>query len=310
MKIAVIGAGITGLYLSLKLSLKGCKVTLFEQRREVGKECCSGLFSHRIIDFIPQSKQFIEKEIKKTLIHFPKKTIQVSFDKPFLIINHSALDRLLLSLAKQQPIEMVFGSKVKEIPQGFDRVIGCDGADSEVRKGLHLPEPKFYLGIQGFSDKKTDQDYVETWPTCSGFIWKIPKANQTEYGIMETVLEAKKLFQQFLDNKKIFLNSQKAALIPHYIKPIIPKKSNITLCGDAAGITKPWSGGGVVWSLTAADILLRNFPNFVKYRKEVNRFFIPKLIGSNIIKKSVYLFGGKMPYFLPEKYTIESDFLF
>ncbi len=310
MKIAVIGAGITGLYLSWKLSLRGYKVTIFEQKRGVGKECCSGLFSHRILDFIPQSKEIIEKEINKTIIHFPKKSIEIIFNKPFFIINHFILDNILLNQVKQFQIEIILGSKVKKIPQGFNRVIGCDGADSIIRKELHLPEPRLYLGIQGFSDGKTNQNYVETWPTHSGFIWKIPRTNQTEYGIMEAVPEAKKIFQKFLNKNRISLNNQKAALIPNHIKPIIPKKSNITLCGDAAGVTKPWSGGGVIWSLISADILLRNFPNFVKYRKEMNNFFIPKLIRSNIIKKSVYFFGKRMPYFLPKKYTIESDFLF
>ena len=75
------------------------------------------------------------------------------------------------------------------------------------------------------------------------------------------------------------------------------------------GLTKPWSGGGVIWSLFAANILLKNFPDFIKYQKEVKKFFLPKIILSKIAKKLVYFFGFKIPWLLPKNFKIEGDFL-
>ena len=90
---------------------------------------------------------------------------------------------------------------------------------------------------------------------------------------------------------------------------IIPKNPKVTLCGDAAGLTKPWSGGGVIWGLTAANLLLKNFPDFIKYQKEAKKFFLPKIILSKAAKKMVYFLGFNLPWFLPKNPKIESDFL-
>lgn len=311
MKVAIIGAGITGLYLAWKLSLKGNKVIVFEKRNKIGKEVCSGLLSQRIFDFIPESRGLVQNEFKEVFINFPNKKVKIVFKKSFFIINHFQLDNLVADLAQKAGAEIVLNQVIGEMPKNFDRVIGCDGADSFVRKELKLAQPHFFLGIQGFREEKNNFKFIATWPTNHGFIWKIPRGEKNiEYGIMEKPDKANKIFDEFLKKEKIVLENKKAALIPQIAKPLIPKKPNITLCGDATGLTKPWSGGGVVWSLISADLLLRNFPDFIKYRKAVNKFFLPKIITSRMIKKIVYFSGKNLNRLLPKEVEIEGDFLF
>ena len=60
LKVAIIGAGIIGLYLGWKLSEKGHQVTIFEKRGKIGKEACSGLFSERLLQFIPESQKLVQ----------------------------------------------------------------------------------------------------------------------------------------------------------------------------------------------------------------------------------------------------------
>jgi flavin-dependent dehydrogenase len=163
------------------------------------------------------------------------------------------------------------------------------------------------LGIQGFTKEKNSDNYVDAWPTKNGFLWKIPRGNEIEWGIIERPLRARKLFDEFLAGKRINLESLKSALVPQGL--ILPKNKKITLCGDAAGMTKPWSGGGVAWNLTGANLLLKNFPDFVKYRNEARRFFLPKIFFSKTTTKMIYFLGTRTPWILPTNYKIESDFL-
>lgn len=309
MKVAIIGGGICGLYLAWKLSDKGHKVSVFEKKSEIGKNIvCSGLFSKRIFDFIPQSQQLVKNQIKYCLLHFPKKTIKIKFSRNFYVIDHSELDKITGHFAEKSGVEIILNNDIDSLPSGYDRIIGCDGANSFVRKQLNLPEPKIKFGILGLINEKSNDDFIEAWPVRnSGFIWKIPRVGDTEYGIISNSKTAKKEFDDFLKNKNILLENVKAKIIPQGL--IIPKNNEITLCGDAAGLTKPWSGGGVVWGLKAADILLKSFPDFIQYRKSLKGFFLPKIILSKTAIKIVYFLGFNIPWILPKNNKIESDFL-
>lgn len=317
MRIAIVGAGVCGLYLAWKLAEKGEEVTVFEKKGQIGKEICSGLFSARILDFMPQSRDLIQNQIDYVLINFPRRTLKVNFSKKFFLIKHEELDRLAAALAQKAGAKIILESNISKSNinggrfdmggQEFDRIIGCDGALSDVRRGLGLKDPELFSGIQGFTAKKDSLNYVETWATESGFIWRIPRGEESEWGIMEKPQRANLIFEGFLNKNKINLERKRSWIIPQGF--IMPANQKIALCGDAAGLCKPWSGGGVVWALTAADILLKNFPDFVKYREAAKNLFLPKIILSKIAKKIIYFSGRNLPWLLPRSYTIESDFL-
>ena len=294
------------MYLAWKLAEKGEKVTVFEKKDKIGKEACSGLFSERILKFIPQSQKLIENKIESVLIHFPKKTLNVKFSKKFLVMNHAALDRLVADLAQKAGAEIILNRPVHFLPQGFDRIVGCDGADSIVREKLGLKNPRFRLGILGFVPEENSANFVETWPIKNGFIWKIPRGRETEYGVLGELNLAKKLFTEFLEKNHFKPERITSALVLQGLA--IPKNKTITLCGDAAGLTKPWSGGGVIWGLTAAEMLSQTFPNFLKYQREMKKFFLPQIILSQMACKMVYFLGFKLPWLLPKKIKIGADF--
>lgn len=310
-KIAIIGAGITGLYLAQKLSQKGYEIFLFEKKNKIGGKICSGLYSERILNFIPDVKNFIQNKIDFALINFPKKTIKLSFKKKFFVIDRKKLDSFLFSKLNKRKVKVFLNYNFQKIPHGFFRIIGTDGADSSIRKLLGLKEPKFYFSKIGYFKKRDFSNYVEIWPhKKNGFIWKIPKKEVVEFGILGDQKKAKivnKIFEKFLKKTRIKLIQEKGGKVAEGF--ILSGKENITLCGEASGIVKPWSGGGVIWSLKSAEILLNTFPNFLRYKKEMKRFFLPKIYFSKGIKKIVYFFGFKFPFLLPKKIEIENDFL-
>lgn len=326
MKIAIIGAGICGLYLAKNLAGQGNEVFVFEKKKTIGKECCSGLFSARLFDFFPEAKMLETNQIGACAINFPKRTIRIKFRQKFSVIDHAQLDLLAGARATQSGANIRVGqnidlAKFNELSSEYDRIIGCDGALSTVRAYLidrgkdsanrqescFCQNPIFWLGIQGFEQKEDHSDFVQTWATKKGFLWQIPRGENVEWGIMEKPDLAPKLFNEFIAQKNLKLKNIKSAIIPQGL--IIPKNEKITLCGDASGLTKPWSGGGVVWNLTQADMLLKNFPDFLQYRKDAARFFNLRIAVGKTAKFCAYAAGFHFPWIIPQNINLDGDYL-
>jgi flavin-dependent dehydrogenase len=344
MKIAIIGAGVCGLYLAKNLAERGNEVAVFEKKKTIGKACCSGLFSQRLFDFVPEARALATNTINGCVINFPKKTIKLRFKQPFFTLDHAQLDLLVAALATGAGAQIrvdknIDFKKLNSLSQEYDRIIGADGALSIVRnyvcggptpaklRGLNPRKNfgiNFWLGIQGFEKKQDDGDFVQTWATQNGFLWKIPRGNDIEWGIMEKPDLAPKLFHELFQqgsnpcsvNLKGLspckfmppkIENIKSAIIPQGL--FIPENGKITLCGDASGLTKPWSGGGVVWNLTQANILLQNFPNFLQYKKRTQCFFNLRIFLGKTAKTGAYAAGFNFPWIIPTNISLDSDFL-
>jgi flavin-dependent dehydrogenase len=306
--IAIVGAGIIGLYLASELAKQGHKVSVFEKKSEenIGNKICSALYSERLLDFIPQANEFVENTINGCEINFPKKKILLEFQPKHLVLDREKLVLELVSLAKKSGVEIIYNG-ISALPNGYDFVIGCDGAASVVRKSLYLDDPEISLGIKISVPENNNLNIVSTYPVKSGFCWKIPKGNFVEYGAMGDQRFIEDEFTLFLKQQEVNYSSRFfGAAIPQGL--IIPNNETVTLCGDASGLTKPWSGGGIIWGLTQADILLKTFPNFRAYKKETFRRFNWLILKGKISKKLVYFFGKNFPYILPRKLRYDNDF--
>ena len=195
-----------------------------------------------------------------------------------------------------------------KIPEGFDRVIGTDGALSVTRRLLGLKEPYFRQGIQFFVSEKSNEDFVDTWPVAGGFIWRIPRGASVEYGIMSDPKTAREQLNEFCRQHKIEIKNLQAWLIP--LGLVTTDSDTVAICGgDACGNTKPWSGGGVIWGLTAANILLKHFPEFRKYNSEMKKFFGRMIWKTELITSLGYILGRTLPQVLPAEREIDSDFI-
>ena len=312
MKVAVIGAGPVGCYAALRLKdVFGITPVLFDKKTK--PKPCSGLFSKRILEFIPLPESVIDNEIKEVEINFGKKKVVLNFSPELFAVNRKLFDEYLLKLAKTKA--KFVNTKIKKVDKAgnvyygrtkrkFDLIIACDGALSTVRKSLSLPEPEYFLGLQFFVKRKTNSHKAITFATEHGFFWKIPRGNSTEYGIMEKPELARKKLFEFSRRLRVKPKNIEGALIP--VGPITSPYDNIFLCGDAAGLCKPWSGGGIIWSFTAVEIMLRYFSNLAKASEKVKKVFEPKI---KLYKKLSTIVRKLSPLLLP-KMKIDTDWIF
>ena len=313
-KIAIIGGGIIGLYIGWKLSLKGERVFVFEKKEEKDADfkCCSGLVSERIKNFIPIDDSYIKNEIRSCKISFPQKQIKLIFMPKHFALNREKVMRKLIALNKESGTEVKFGEEVKEIPTGFDRVIFCDGANSFIRKNSNSKQD-FRLGAQIIVNEKDANTFAETFFIKSGFCWRVPRGETVEYGIITKPGKIIEEFDRFLkkhgkDRKSGEFHS---AVIPQpssFNSLFFSNNKSIFLCGDALGLVKPWSGGGIIWNLVAADILIKNIDNSLEYKKKIKKKFAWQIIKGSASNKLVSFVGNNFSFLLPSKVIYNNDF--
>ena len=135
-------------------------------------------------------------------------------------------------------------------------IVGCDGPVSVVRRECGLPEPGEKLqGLLGFSDETEVEEFVDVHLTAPTFFaWRIPRgAAGTEYGLAAPPgAEANELFERFTAEYGVDIDEVCAGLIPIDPPDRVTGRRSL-LIGDAAAQTKPFTGGGIVYGMTAAD---------------------------------------------------------
>ena len=169
MRVGIVGCGINGSYLAWKLSKAGHKVTVFEKKKRAGGKACSGMISERLWEFIPKNESLIENMIDSCVIRAPRKKVEICFSPRMLVINRGGLDRYVAELAEKAGAELLFGHNFvkiisakkarphivseangKTVAKEFDVIMGCDGANSRVRRHAKTKKPRFRMGIYTF----------------------------------------------------------------------------------------------------------------------------------------------------------------
>jgi flavin-dependent dehydrogenase len=322
MKIGIVGCGINGAYLAWKLS-KGNEVDVFEKSHLIGEKPCSELISERIWNFVPKKNDLVINTIEELVIHFPKKDMKIKFYPRMLVVDRKQLANYIVDLAKQNGAGINLNSEVKNVfyiksqrPQvsvsgkvtEFDYLIGCDGYNSIVRRSLGIKDPLCILGIYTRVKKKPKTNAIEVYPLKNGISWVIPRKNEVEYGIYERVDIAREEFNNFCKRMKIKPKEVYSHLIPSRLTKM--QEGRVALCGDAIGLTKPWSYGGIIWGLMADELLVRNFPNFKKYEHKVKDYFEPKIFYSKIALFAAKHFNIELSFLAPKEIWFDGDWVF
>jgi geranylgeranyl reductase family protein len=286
--VIIAGAGPAGLNAARQCELLGLSVLVLEEHKRIGNpNHCSGLISANLDSFMPRHEleSCIEHMVKGAIMHSPGGR-QLKLEKSgnaAYVINRTSFDQLLASRVKSEiktksPVDALAvlddSVMVKSGGRTFEAsvLLGCDGSNSFVRRQMQVSPKETMNGLIAITTHNSNEnasEFVEMWfdkRVCDGFLWKIPRGNGLEYGMLGTNAKFDQLIGYF------DLKGERSKFIRQAgIVPLGPPKTyfdRVLLVGDAAAQVKPWSGGGVIYSLTAAEIAA----NVIKQAKDGNDF--------------------------------------
>lgn len=279
----VVGAGPAGTRFARRAAEHGHTVTVLEQGTIGVPLACSGHVSLDIWDYLPPDARdtLHQNTIYGARFHLdypPGDTPAYPFYKDDPVsnaIDRVNLDQTLATAATDAGASIHEHHTVTDVTEHPDHVTvtvttpddthtidarmiaGCDGPRSRVRRALDLPEPTELLhGVLGFDPTPDHNDYVDVHLTIPRFFaWRIPRGPAgVEYGLAARPGEdVPDRFTTLTDAYDATIDQRCSGLIP------IGPPDRVTtprgfLIGDAAAQTKPFTGGGILYGMTAADL--------------------------------------------------------
>jgi len=327
----IIGAGAVGLFLAKSFKEKrgeNASVLILERKNQVGGKLCSGLVSEKFFNLMSKHQKeqeflkniLVEREFEGAKIFIENTSF--NFKGRAFAIKRTILEEILLDKARNLGVDIRFLSEVSKIEEKESfvevwtkeggryqaRVLaGCDGVLSFTANQVNLPRQKrLLLGIvvnvsprifdvSNFDIKSVSLFFSKNFPGF--FAWQIPKRDVVELGIaLEPKYKPKEKLEKWLKNNFDLNNINeikfKSALIPFYpLKKTVSKR--VFLCGDSAGMIKPYTGGGLVYSFEAAKIAAETIdfqnPNLKIYQERWRKLLMPEIRFGNFLRKCYYL---------------------
>ena len=292
--VIVIGGGPVGGYLSRKFNEFGHSVLIIEEHDEIGRPFqCAGLVNPESMEKVNLQNSIL-KEIWGARIHSPSGIPVVIGNKNrirTMSVCRKIFDESVVLQAVKSGTEILLSSKPNSVkieedrvkitiqtPEGIKNIeskllCGADGAHSWVRRFFKMGRPREmmigfqvevtgYKGDEGRLDMYTGRDIAPGY-----FAWAIPSGDTTRIGTWSRAellngfscedlinrLRKKDLWKDRFEN--ITEVGRFVGPVPSGFvrKPMIER---VALFGDAAGVCKPTTGGGIGPGFKQVDLLV------------------------------------------------------
>jgi len=274
---AIIGAGPAGLLAAREIARRGIDVKIFEEHLTVGEpDHCAGLVSVEGLQRlqVEPSRRFIRHEIRGGRIYAPNGTFLEfrSEGTRAFVLDRPAFDRHLAEMAEKERAVVRTGRRVDglEVVDGritgirvgdelikADVVIDAEGAaDHLLKQSIRLSPRKAgrLIGLNAeVSDVDVEPGMVEVWmgrDLAPGlFAWVIPLGEDTaRCGLACNDGFASDHLKRFIETR--FGSDNYTGLRGGVVLTDGPSPrtyfDGLLVVGDAAGQTKPTTGGGVI----------------------------------------------------------------
>ena len=263
----VIGAGPAGSNVSYQLSRKGFKGKMVDLKEKVGiPNHCSGLVDERVVDIV--GGELVTDNPLTAEISTPVGSFSLS-SKRMRVVDRVALDQKLATMAVSEGAELSLMTSLTEFYQqedkvvaslksknGFERIeakfiVGADGPASKVRRNLGIKAPRLLKSLQFDLSRKSDKVKInlDRRKTPDFFSWEIPNGNEVEVGASGSNSEA--VVRDMARDCQVV--RKRGGLIP--IGPTELGRGRGFLVGDAAGLSKATTGGGLYAALNSGNAL-------------------------------------------------------
>ena len=292
--VIVIGGGPVGGYLSRRFNEFGHSVLIIEEHDEIGRPFqCAGLVNPESMEKVNLQNSIL-KEIWGARIHSPSGIPVVIGNKNrirTMSVCRKIFDESVVLQAVKSGTEILLSSKPNSVkieedrvkitiqtPEGIKNIeskllCGADGAHSWVRRFFKMGRPREmmigfqvevtgYKGDEGRLDMYTGRDIAPGY-----FAWAIPSGDTTRIGTWSRAdllngfscedlinrLRKKDLWKDRFEN---------ITEVGRYVGPVPsgfvrkPMIERVALFGDAAGVCKPTTGGGIGPGFKQVDLLV------------------------------------------------------
>jgi geranylgeranyl reductase family protein len=345
--VAIIGAGPAGCACALALYGRGLKVVLIDKELfPRDKICGDGIpgQAFKAMDVIKpewgrEMRHFTDKaDIRTSRVFAPNgKTITIDWVLSTYNSKRLNFDNFLLQLVRSETETIILEKKrLQNVTAGADSmycqfqdgsslrtsiVIGCDGANSIVRRQLDKFHPgndnsgkavrAYFYGIEGVNTDVNEFHFFENFP---GYFWIFPLDNgcsNVGVGILQRINGKNRKAINLHDTLKTlvatepgiaprFKNAKLTGDIKGFPLPLCTYKRTISgnrfmLCGDAASLIDPLVGHGIdnaMWSgIFAAKQAVMCFKSLDFTGNFMRQFeiMVYKKIGSGLFRKTFIL---------------------
>ena len=301
----IVGAGPIGGYLAQKLAKNKLKVLILEEHSEIGRPFqCAGLVNPKAMASVGLANTVLTP-IWGARIYSPEGTLveigheekvrtwsvcRKLFDEAVVIQSIEAGADIWLS---SKPINLQFKEDSVEIeiltPNGIKKlttkiICGADGAHSWVRRTMRMGRPKetmigMQIEVTGYMGKNGKLDMYTGSDISPGFFaWVIPSGDTARVGVWSQTKyigerSCEELLNELMNNSRWSFKFKDCKEVGRFVGSVpsgILKNTTSTrvaLFGDAAGICKPTTGGGIGPGFAHIDIIVDDFIDLIRKNK-------------------------------------------
>lgn len=287
--VLIVGGGPAGLYAAYCLAKAGRRVALFEEHPEIGSPMhCTGLVASECFSRFDLPTQANQASLRRARFHSPGGLVlAVASDKDeTVVLDRSTFDRALAEQALASGADLFPGHRVEGLRRlrrslvvrtsthnGGGRLVSgrlgilATGASYGLHRGLGLPVPtRFVYGAQvevAFEEAAEVDVCFGNEVAPQSFAWIVPFTRNgtamAKIGVLAS-REAPRYLTRFLQSPPVASRVRPGRSRPYLRRPIPvwPLSATFTdrvlAIGDAAGLAKPTTGGGVYYSLLSAEL--------------------------------------------------------